>query len=409
MSLPSFPHPPSDRILIIGAGIVGSHLASFLSSSLGSRVILSDKDVRGLPGSTGHAPGFVGQYNELSPLTELAKRSVRHYVSQGGDAFQVVGGLEIGSGLEKRGADAKSAGIQVEVMEKERIMGLVPDFINEDCVDVRSTSAGLFFPQDGTANAIQLTHLAQDQASKNGAILLNAEVKSHVKLEEGWKVITSVGDFEVGKVVFCTGIWASQLLPSLEHSVVSVAHPYSYSIPHEERPNKMPFIRWPHKHVYARDHGTKDGLGSYAHAPVKVPRQDHGQTAYGKWEDEFDSVLQDGYELLNDTMAKTFSVEAEGSERFNGLFSVTPDGMPLVGQIQDGMYCAVGVWVTHAAGSARLLAETLLGDGKKDDEWLRTALDPKRFDRYTNEEKNDLEKRSLAKYNDIYNKEGQSE
>ncbi|WWC70572.1 uncharacterized protein I206_104523 [Kwoniella pini CBS 10737] len=404
MSLPTFSNPPSERILVVGAGIVGSHLASFLSTTFGSKVILLDKDIKGLPGSTGHAPGFVGQYNELSSLTELAKRSVSHYISKGEEGFQVVGGLEIGSDLEKRAEDAKSVGISAELINKEKILNLVPNFIDENYVEDNGIS-GLFFPKDGTANAIKLTHIAQDEASSNGSVFINAEIQSYSKDSNEWKVNTRLGEFKVGKIIFCTGIWASQLLPHLEHSIVSVSHPYSYSLPHEKRQYKMPFIRWPHKHVYARDHGLKDGLGSYAHAPIKVSREDHGQTAYGRWENDFDQVLNDGYDLLNQNIASTF--KAEGSEKFNGLFSVTPDGLPLVGKVEDDLYCAVGVWVTHAAGSAKLLADELMGKSQDEDEWLRKALDPRRFQKYMSEEEKEvLEKRALAKYNDIYNKEG---
>ncbi|WVW84410.1 hypothetical protein I302_106444 [Kwoniella bestiolae CBS 10118] len=406
MSLPTFPHPPSDRIAIIGSGIVGSHLASFLSHSLGSRIILVDKDIKGLPGSTGHAPGFVGQYNELPVLTELAKRSVSHYLSAGEEGFQKVGGLEIATNLEERAEAARKAGLESKLLNKQEILELVPSFLDGGYLS-KEGNAGLYFPNDGTANAISLTHTAQNTAASNGAILLDAQVVSHQRSEDGkgWKVDTSLGEIQVGRLVYCTGIWASQLLPRLEHSVVSVSHPYSYSVPHPIREKKTPFIRWPKEHVYARDHGLKDGLGSYAHAPIKVPREEHGETAYGRWENNFDEILDKGYGLLDEGIAKTF--KSEGTNKFNGLFSVTPDGLPLVGQVDEGLYCAVGVWVTHAAGSARLLADELVGEGGKEDAWLRSALDPKRFDKFVSEEEQKvLERRSLAKYNDIYNKEG---
>ena len=46
---------------------------------------------------------------------------------------------------------------------------------------------------------------------------------------------------------------------------------------------------------------------------------------------------------------------------FNGIFSFTPDGGPLVGQhpTLDGFWVAEAVWVTHSAGVARALAEIL--------------------------------------------------
>ncbi|WVF69379.1 hypothetical protein IAT40_004155 [Kwoniella sp. CBS 6097] len=403
MSLPILKTKPEDRVLIVGAGIVGSHLASFLAPTLGENVVLIDRDVRGLPGSTGHAPGFVGQFNELPVLTELAKRSVEHYANAGSGGFERVGGLEVGSDLEARAEAAKKTGLEAKLLNKQEILDLAPGFVREDSLSDKG-SAGLLFPLDGTAKARIVTHAEQENASRHGAILIDADVLSVETTTSGRIVNTSLGALEAGRVVFCTGIWASQLLPQLEHTVVSVAHPYSYSTPHAVRPKKTPFIRWPTKHVYARDHGEEDGLGSYAHAPIKLPRSEHVETAYGEWEDSFDKVLADGYALLPDEVAATFT--GEGGRKFNGLFSVTPDGLPLVGKVDEGIYAGVGVWVTHAAGSARLLADELLDQVKGEDNDLRTALDPRRFDGLTSErELKVLEQRALAKYNDIYNKD----
>jgi glycine cleavage system aminomethyltransferase T len=53
--------------------------------------------------------------------------------------------------------------------------------------------------------------------------------------------------------------------------------------------------------------------------------------------------------------------KCEIADGFNGIFSFTPDGGPLVGQAPDldGFYVAEAVWVTHSAGVARALAELL--------------------------------------------------
>jgi glycine cleavage system aminomethyltransferase T len=49
-------------------------------------------------------------------------------------------------------------------------------------------------------------------------------------------------------------------------------------------------------------------------------------------------------------------------EAINGLFSFTPDGMPLMGESAavDGFWVAEAVWVTHSAGVARAMAEWLV-------------------------------------------------
>ena len=52
---------------------------------------------------------------------------------------------------------------------------------------------------------------------------------------------------------------------------------------------------------------------------------------------------------------------------FNGVFSFTPDGGPLIGESPDvaGFWIAEAVWVTHSAGVARAVAQ-LLVDGRSE-------------------------------------------
>jgi hypothetical protein len=54
-------------------------------------------------------------------------------------------------------------------------------------------------------------------------------------------------------------------------------------------------------------------------------------------------------------------------EGFNGIFSFTPDGGPLIGESPDvaGFWIAEAVWVTHSAGVARAVAQ-LLVDGRSE-------------------------------------------
>jgi glycine cleavage system aminomethyltransferase T len=59
--------------------------------------------------------------------------------------------------------------------------------------------------------------------------------------------------------------------------------------------------------------------------------------------------------------------KAKVESGFNGIFSFTPDGGPLIGESSDvaGFWIAEAVWVTHSAGVARAVAQ-LLVDGRSD-------------------------------------------
>lgn len=388
--------------IIVGAGIVGATLAHLIAANnTYGQVVLVDTDISTLPGSTGHAPGFVGQLNEIPALTELAKRSVNHYVELE-NSFDRVGGLEVAlssegnKNLEKRKKLAEKYGLKAQLLTPSEAVQKAPHLIKEDEV-----VSALHFPLDGTANAQVITAIEKEEAQKNGAILLKANVKK-ILLDESNKTVglaTDKGDLHSNTVIISTGIWSNQLLP--QFPVIPVAHPYVYSFPKRDskRAEKMPFVRWPERHVYARDHGLQDGMGSYAHAPVVVNSTNLGSTAYGDWKPDFESILRTSASVIPDETLKDFTFTPK--QAFNGIFSVTPDGMPLVGSTgYKGLYCAVAVWVTHAYGSAKLLADILSKKLDEKDQWLVESLNPQRFE---GQDKDTLKSKAASTYNDVYN------
>ncbi|TXT10787.1 hypothetical protein VHUM_02292 [Vanrija humicola] len=407
-------------VAIVGAGIVGSLLASKLAPH--ARVLLLDRDVAGLPGSTGHAPGFVGQVNSIPALSEVARRSVALYTSTPG-GFATAGGMEVALASPDpdvaRAALADAAGLPHRLLSGAEARALAPTFVDERAL------AAVYFPTDGLANAKAIAKYGQDAARAAGATLLDADVSGISKNPDGYRIESSQGSFSVRHVVVATGVWGGQLVPSLQATAVSVAHPYGYSTKHATRSTLQPFVRWPGAHVYARDHGPRDGVGSYDHETVHYALQRVGglDSAYGDWESRIAPAFNRALSLLPPKTAATFRsyrtpargdvhAVAAGSVpyAFNGLFTVTPDALPLSGALDvpgpTGLWCAVGVWVTSAGGVTGVLADQILEAlGKKEvdgvDAHLRKAFDPRRFDGRDDKE---LETAALGKYNDIYNK-----
>jgi glycine/D-amino acid oxidase-like deaminating enzyme len=84
----------------------------------------------------------------------------------------------------------------------------------------------------------------------------------------------------------------------------------------------------------------------------------------------------------------------------NGLFAVTPDGLPFAGPTKQvrGLWVASAVWVTHAAGVARFISSMIVGN--EVDENIRHALDPNRFE---GRDAAELKSEALGTYNNIYN------
>lgn len=89
----------------------------------------------------------------------------------------------------------------------------------------------------------------------------------------------------------------------------------------------------------------------------------------------------------------------DGFKLINGVFSVTPDNLPLLGQVPEveGLWLAAAIWVTHAAGSARLLLQMLRGESYDAD--MAHALDVARF---RDGDVQALHETALRQYNDIY-------
>jgi glycine/D-amino acid oxidase-like deaminating enzyme len=101
-------------------------------------------------------------------------------------------------------------------------------------------------------------------------------------------------EFAADDVVIACGIWGPALawLVDIRMPLTPVAHPYVYgarrSVPHPP----SPFVRRPEHHVYARDHGDRDGMGTYDHMPVPVPLSQLTGRADQPWPGElFDDAV----------------------------------------------------------------------------------------------------------------------
>ncbi|KAM0205822.1 hypothetical protein ACHAQI_008825 [Fusarium lateritium] len=392
---------PTESIIIVGAGIVGSSLAYHLCQSPTNRnITLIDRSFKSLLGSTGIAPGFVGQFNESEILTKLAIDTVSE-ISKIPGGFDRVGGLEIAfqdAGIERlkaRCEDAKKLGLPAKMTTIEEAHTLAPELVNGS-----GPGAAVFFSSDGTANAVRIATWYQDEARKQGVNFVEADVQKLV-ITQGR--VTGVEVLENGaprqlnadKVILTTGLWAQDLSSELGFPVpvIPVGHPYMHGQKHDPLTHRIPFVRWPEHHVYARDHRSNFGIGSYDHEPTS--HKPSNGTATGEWIEGFKQPLKFATGLLPPAAAEEF----RDGRSFNGVFSMTPDNMPLAGKVDsiEGLYMAVAVWITHSVGVVKFLVSVM--DGETVDNQTREALDPERF---RGQDSVELEKRSLSGYNSIY-------
>ena len=86
--------PASQRVVIIGAGIVGNSLAYHLTRLGVTDITLIDKGPLPNPGgSTGHASNFIFPVDHSKEMTSLTLESMRQYKEL--DVFLECGGIEI--------------------------------------------------------------------------------------------------------------------------------------------------------------------------------------------------------------------------------------------------------------------------------------------------------------------------
>lgn len=390
------------RIVVVGGGIVGSALAQQLTKRDHTRVTVVDRSPAGeLYGATGHAPGFVGVFHETELLTDLARQSVQRYQAisvEGVRGFERVGSLELahteeGAQVLRRRAQAAAAQqVTARLLDPAEAAGLAPRL-----VDPARTVAALHFPHDGTARAALVTHELRRQAEAAGARFRTGTEVTALDTRDGRISGVHLGEeaLEADDVVLACGMWGPALARTAgaELPLTPVLHPYVYGPEHPQPHPAAPFVRWPEHHVYARDHGERDGLGSYDHTPHPVAVGELGERAELPWPGEvFDPAVDAALRLFPPEHAP------RPAERLAGLFSMTADGLPLLGGHREvaGLWSAEAVWVTHAAGAAAALAALMYDHAP--DERLR-ALAP---DRFAGQSPDDLERRALDGYRDIY-------
>lgn len=367
----------SSKVVIIGAGIVGTNLADELVSRGWIDITVIDQGPLDMPGgSTSHAPGLVFQTNGSRTMSMFAKYTVSKLLSI--DCFNQVGGLEVATtperleDLKRKHGWAASWGIETKLLSPEECRELY-SLLNQDKV-----LGGLHIPSDGLALAARATQLLMERTRKAGVRYLGSTAVTGIEQANGrvTGVTTRAGTVPADIVVSCAGFWGVEVgaMVGLPIPLLPMAHQYvkTTSVPAQsgknELPNgaQLPILRYQDQDLYYREHGDRYGIGYYGHRPIPVVAASVGETPKQVDEKNMPSRLDFTPEDFEPAWKLTQEMlpalkETQIAEGFNGILSFTPDGGPLVGQAPDldGFYVADAVWVTHSAGVARAMAEIL--------------------------------------------------
>ena len=365
--------PATARVVVIGAGIVGNSLVHHLARLGWRDIVQIDKGALPNPGgSTGHASNFIFPVDHSREMTDLTLDSMRQYKELG--VFTESGGYEVArteermEELRRRMSSAKAWGIHAELVTPDHVVERVP-FLEKDKI------IGAFWtPSVGVVDSLRAGTLMRESALELGALTVVSTVEvTGLDVEEGRirRVRTTGGDIEAETVVIACGVWSPKLakmagahipLTPAVHQMISVG-----PIPQlAERPGEIsfPIVRDMDTFCYERQHGADMEVGSYAHRailhdPEEIPSIEQARlspTEMPFTADDFDPQLEQALELMPDALG------ADGAEiryAINGLLSLTPDGLPILGETPEvkGLWSAAAVWIKEGPGIGRAVAE----------------------------------------------------
>jgi glycine cleavage system aminomethyltransferase T/glycine/D-amino acid oxidase-like deaminating enzyme len=369
--------PATARAVLIGAGIVGNSLVHHLARLGWTDLVLIDKGPLPNPGgSTGHASNFIFPADHSREMTALTLDSVRQDDELG--VLTTCGGLEVArteermEELRRRMASAKSWGVEpVSLVTPAEIKELVP-YIDESVI-----IGGFYSPTVGVVDSLRAGTLMRERAQESGALTVaaNNEVLG-IDVEGGRvkRVRTTKGDVEADTVVICCGVWSPRLarmagasipLTPAVHQMIDIG-----PVPHfadAKSAIENPIVRDMDTNMYERQDGTGLEVGSYAHRailhdPEEIPSIEEAAlspTELPFTEDDFVEQMEHALELMPEIVGD----ESVGIKyAINGLLSLTPDGLPILGETPEvkGLWSGAAVWVKEGPGVGRALAEWMV-------------------------------------------------
>jgi glycine cleavage system aminomethyltransferase T/glycine/D-amino acid oxidase-like deaminating enzyme len=369
--------PPVQRVVIIGAGIVGNSLAYHLTQLGETEITLIDKGPLPNPGgSTGHASNFIFPVDHSKEITALTLDSMRQYREL--DVYLECGGIEVArtperiQELERRMVSAKTWGIEpVSMLTPAEIREMVP-FIDESLL-----LGGFYTPAAGVADSLRAATIMRERAVEAGMTLApNCEVVG-LDVEHGQikRVRTTKGDIETERVVIACGCWSPRIaamagaripLTPAVHQMIDIG-----PVPMFQDTKTLvdyPIVRDMDNNMYERQDGGGLEIGSYAHRPILMDADDIpsieesalSPTELPFTQADFELQLEQALELMPDIVGD----ESVGQRyAINGLLSVTYDGAPLLGETPEvkGLWSAAAIWIKEGPGAARAVAEWMVG------------------------------------------------
>ncbi len=369
-------------IVIVGAGIIGVATAYHLAKTGAGKIRVLDRSGPG-SGATGRSGAIVRTALATEVETRLATRSLDVFRTfneefETSGAFEQVGMLEIGAGecgANERATAAHQSGwgSSIRPVTRQEALALFPDVRRGDAEVIR------FDPTAGVGDAhVILAGYIQRSRMLGVEYEFGARVDAIlVKRDRVTGITTKDGDRPADKVIIAAGAWSPALLSTAgidldltaRLSRVAVFRPGDLSN-HSRQPV---VIDGPNKAWFRPMPGGSLLVGAERGGQTGVDPDRRGSSVPDDILDLYEAILRQRFVLGE-------PVSPRGG--WSGVYSLSPDGLPLVGPAPavGGLFVAVGdhggaFKIAPALGEG--LANMVTGQG--DQPIDLTALDPNRL------------------------------
>ena len=310
-------------------------------------MVLADKG-RVAGGATAKAMGGVRQQFSTAAEVRLAQASIRFFEELGPPLFDQVGYLFVATteeglaGLEERRALQEELGVPAERVDPSYVEGLRTDDV----------LGAVVCRTDGTADPPAVARELVRRATK-----LGVEVRERCD--------ATALDFDA--LVIACGPWSAQVGETL--GVELPVRPLCRQLlatGELDLPERLPMVLDAESGFHFRRRGSRLVLAMTDPEP-----------RWGFDEVVDESLFDDRLERLRHRYPPAVAVEIENA--WAGLYDMTPDAHPIVGEVADGVYAACGFsghGFMQSPAVGRALAEELLGESPSID------LSPYRLSRF---------------------------
>jgi dimethylglycine oxidase len=239
-------------------------------------------------------------------------------------------------------------------------------------------------PGDGIARAVDIVTVLARRAAERGVAFEGGVAVTGFDVRDGRVrgVVTDRGPVECERVLVCAGIWGPTVaaMAGVAVPLLAVQHQLVWTDPlpelaGETREVVHPILRHQDMAMYFRHRADHYAVGSYRHEPIAVAQHELRRPGEGRLPPAVAPFTPADFDVAEAEAARLLPAlagrmrPADPARSLNGMFSFTPDGASIVGESAAvrGLWVCEAVWITHAAGMARQVAEWMaLGEPSYD-------------------------------------------